>query len=153
MKDAEFIIKTIGSLNRYFQRSIQKKVEQSGVTLPQMRVIQEVVKHQGISIKDLSFTLNMSQSTVSGIVERLINKGFLLKKTNSQDKRFTEIWYTRRVATFLEKNSSEFVSEALSDALSHLQPADWEIIKRGMLLLLSAVEQADRSMGTMEDHQ
>ena len=143
MQDSEFLIKTIRSLDRYFEKSLQRRVEQSGVTIPQMRVIKEVVKHQGISIKDISQNLSMTQSTVSGIVERLINKGFLMKKTNTKDKRFSEIWYTESVAKFLEHNSTKFVSETLQGVFTHLQPNDLEIIKQGMHLLLSAVKKAE----------
>jgi MarR family transcriptional regulator, organic hydroperoxide resistance regulator len=143
LQDAEFIIKTIRSLDQYFEKSLQRKVEQSGVTIPQMRVIKEVVKQHGISIKDISLNLNMTQSTVSGIVERLINKGFLMKKTKAEDKRFAEIWYTDSVAKFLEYNSTDFVSEALNEVFTHLQPNDLKIIKQGIHLLLNAVQKAE----------
>lgn len=140
-QDAEFVIKTIRSLDQFFEKCIQNKVEQSGVTLPQMRVIKEVVTHQGMSIKQLSRNLNMTQSTVSGIVERLIHKGYLLKKTDPDDKRFAQIWYTKDVAEFLEKDSTEFVSEAVGKVFAYLEPNDWQTVIQGLRLLLSAVQK------------
>lgn len=139
--DTEFIIKAIHTLNHHFEKSIQKKVEQTGVTVPQLRVMKEVVKQQGISIKQLARNLNMTQSTVSGIVDRLISKGYLTKKTNAGDKRFAEIWYTPDVAKFLEKDSSEFVHEAVEDVFRQLQPDDMKVITVGMQLLLEAIEK------------
>lgn len=145
LQEAEFIIKTIHSLDQYFEKCIQKKVEQAGVTLPQMRVIREVVVHQGISIKQLSQSLDMTQSTVSGIVERLINKGYLMKKTNPRDKRFAEIWCTENVSIFLEKNITEFVGEAVGDVFSHLPSNDLETITYGIRLLLTAVNKENKT--------
>lgn len=136
---AEFVIKTIRSLDQFFEKRIQQKVEKTGVTVPQMRVIEDVVKHQGISIKQLSQNLNMTQSTVSGIVERLILKGYLTKKTNADDKRFAEIWHSKDVAAFLEKDSTKFVNEAVADVFAQLEPNNLETVIRGLQLLLSAV--------------
>jgi hypothetical protein len=70
----------------------------------------------------------------------LMNKGFLMKKTNAKDKRFAEIWYTDSVAKFLDHNSTEFVSEAFEDVFTHLQSNDLAIIKQGLQLLLSTVK-------------
>jgi DNA-binding MarR family transcriptional regulator len=39
--------------------------------VPQSAVIQAVVKHDGISLKDLSREVSLAHSTVSGIVDRL----------------------------------------------------------------------------------
>lgn len=139
LQEAEFIVKSIRLLDHYFEKSIQKKAEGSGVTIPQMRVIKEVVKHQGISIKQLSQNLNMTQSTVSGIVERLINKDLLIKKTNPQDKRFAEIWYTKQITEFLENSSSEFISDAVKDIFQSFKPNELETITKGLHLLLSAM--------------
>lgn len=148
LQKAEFIIKSVRYLDQYFEKSINEKAEKSGVTFPQLRVIKEVVKYQGISIKQISQNLNMAQSTVSGIVERLIKKGILLKKTNSHDKRFAEIWYTTDVSEFLENHSKEFVSEAIRDVFRNLQSSDVEIITQGLQLLTTAVEKASQKRGT-----
>jgi MarR family transcriptional regulator, organic hydroperoxide resistance regulator len=148
LKEAEFIRKSIRSLNRSFEQSIQKKVEQSGVTVPQMQVITEVVSHQGISIKELAQNLQMTQSTVSGVVERLINKGILVKKSNPQDKRFVEIYHTYIVSQFLENDRMEYANQFVVDALCCLQPNQREIVMEGLHLLLSAVEK--RSMTEMK---
>lgn len=141
-QNAEFVIKAVRSLDQFFEKCIQKKVEQSGITLPQMRVIKEVVTRQGICIKQLSQNLHMTQSTVSGIVERLIHKGYLTKRTNPDDKRFAEIRYTNDVTEFLERHSTEFVSEAVGEVFNHLQPSDLKLVIQGLQLLLSAVETA-----------
>lgn len=139
-QDIAFVIKSIRSLDQFFEKCIQQKVEQSGVTLPQMRVIQEVIHHPGLSIDELSKNLQVTQSTVSGIVQRLIHKGYLMKKTNVKDKRMAEIWCTNDVAEFIENNSTAFVNEAVGHIFSQFGPNDLEIVSKGLQLLLSEIK-------------
>jgi MarR family transcriptional regulator, organic hydroperoxide resistance regulator len=106
-----------------------------------MQVITEVVSHQGISIKELAQNLQMTQSTVSGIVERLMNKGILVKKSNFKDKRFVKIYHTDVVSRFLENTRMEYANQSVVDALRCLQPNQREIVMEGIRLLLSAVEE------------
>lgn len=143
-KDAEFIRKSIEYLNQYFEKSIQQKVEQTGITVPQMRVITEVVSHQGISIKQISLNLPMTQSTVSGIVERLINKGILIKRSNSQDKRAVQIYPTDNVTQFLEKDREIYVNQSVEDALSRFTPDQYAVVLEGIRLLVDAVNESQR---------
>ncbi len=125
-----------------FEKSLQKKVIHTGFTIPQMRVIEVVVSHPGASIKDISENLQMTQSTVSGIVERLISKNVLMKKSNSEDKRFVQIYATDTVTRFLETNRMEYVNESVVRALSLLQPNERAVVVEGIRLLVSAVDEA-----------
>lgn len=146
LQDAEFLRKSIRYLDRYFEKSIQKKVEQSGFTIPQMRVIKEVVAHEGISIKQISLNLPMTQSTVSGIVERLVNKGILMRKSNSRDKRAVQIFSTDAVAQFIEKDRMEYTNQSVMDALSILNPEERAVVMDGVRLLVDAVNAVNTGL-------
>lgn len=140
IQDAEFIRKSIQNLNRYFEKNIQKKVEQTGFTVPQMRVIEEVVGHAGIGIKEISENLPMTQSTVSGIVERLIQKGILMKKTNSRDKRAVQIFPTGAVYNFLANDRLEYVNQSVIDVFNRLSQDEQAVVVKSLRLLVDAVE-------------
>jgi MarR family transcriptional regulator, organic hydroperoxide resistance regulator len=145
LQEAEFIRTSIEVLNHTIEKSIHKKVQQTGFTLPQMKVIEAVVAQPGISIKDLSLTLRMTQSTVSGIVERLITKGILARQPSRQDKRFIEVYPTDNVTRFMESTRTEYVNEAVLTALSHLDADQRAVIVQGLRLLLSAVEETSKA--------
>ena len=108
-----------------------------------MRVIEEVVKHEGISIKEISLNLPMTQSTVSDIVERLIHKGILMKKTNSRDKRAVQIFPTEAVSEFLANDRLEYVNQSVLDVLKELSPDEQIIVTNALRLLVSVVEGFD----------
>lgn len=141
MEKAEFIRESIDFLQRYIMKSLQKYSEEHGVTIPQARVIGEVLSHKTISITKLSKNLKMTQSTVSDIVERLAAKGILLKTPNVKDKRFVEISLSDDFAEELNENISEIANQSFAEVLSLLNPNDQEIVEKGMQLLISAVKE------------
>lgn len=145
LEEAEYIRESIRYLNQYFEKGIQKKVEQYGFTIPQLRVIKEVVSHQGINIKQLTQNLQMTQSTVSDIVERLVKKGILVKKTNPLDKRASLIFPAYEVTRFLEKDRIDFVNESVINALNNLKPEERETVMEGIRLLVAAVGDLQNS--------
>ncbi|KLU58753.1 MarR family protein [Peptococcaceae bacterium CEB3] len=140
LQDAEFVRKTIEHLERHFAKSVQRKAEEQGITEPQMRVMTEVVARPGVSIKEISSCLAMTQSTVSGVVERLINKGILTKRSNSHDKRAVQIYPTEAVVHFLRQDRLEFVNEAVLAALGRLTPAEQALVIQGLHLLATAAD-------------
>jgi DNA-binding MarR family transcriptional regulator len=143
--DAEFIRTSIEALNRAFEKSLHKKVQQTGFTLPQMRVIEAVVAQPGTGITDLAHTLQMTQSTVSGIVERLIAKDILDKRPSPRDKRFVQVYPAENVTRFMETTRAVYVNEAVETALRQLQPDQRAMLVHGLRLLLSAVDASQKT--------
>ena len=49
------------------------------MTVPQVNALEELTRVDGLSLKALSARMGLSHSTVSGIVDRLGRRGFVLK--------------------------------------------------------------------------
>jgi MarR family transcriptional regulator, organic hydroperoxide resistance regulator len=60
----------------------------------------------GITLKELTRAVGLSQSTVSGIVERLERAGLVQRKTDENDRRFTRIEASAGVKTYLQHELS-----------------------------------------------
>jgi len=150
---AEYIRESVHFINRFMMKSMQQHAEEHGVTVPQIRVIKEVYIRKAISVKELSQNLRMTQSTVSDIVERLTDKGLLIKTPNPQDKRSVTITLTDRMLKIIKESSPEPLNKVIRDTLSLLEPEEQEIVEQGMKLLVSAVGkkiEAD-GMGNIEE--
>ena len=141
MEREDFIRESIDFLHRYLVKSIQKHAEEHGLTVPQLRVIAEVLVNTQITIKQLTQNLRMTQSTVSDIVERLSAKGILLKTPNPKDKRSVNICVSEKVLNVIKENSQEPVNRAVRDALILLTPAEQESVEQGMRLLITAIKE------------
>jgi DNA-binding MarR family transcriptional regulator len=142
LPEAEFVRKSVHALNHYFERRIQERVLEIGFTLPQMRVMQAVVDHGGIGIKRLAQDLQMTQSTVSDIVERLSDKGIVEKRVSARDRRAVEIWPVADVEAFMARDRSEFVNRPVADPMQGLAPPERETVLEGLRLLLARLAEA-----------
>jgi DNA-binding MarR family transcriptional regulator len=147
IEKADIIRESIDFLQRYIRKSLQKHSEERGVTIPQARIIGEVLAHKTISIKQLSQNLKMTQSTVSDIVERLTTKGLLLKTPNAKDKRSVEISVAVELKEEINENISEIANKALIGVLDLLDPNEQEMVEKGMQLLVSAVTEKMKAEG------
>ncbi|WP_160724730.1 MarR family winged helix-turn-helix transcriptional regulator [Bacillus sp. USDA818B3_A] len=138
---ADFIRESIDFLHRFLVKSIQKHAEEHGLTVPQLRVIAQVLVNKKITIKELTSNLKMTQSTVSDIVERLSARGILLKTPNPKDKRSVIISVSEEVLNKIKENTNEPVKRAVRDALSLLSTDEQETVEQGMSLLIKAVTE------------
>ncbi|MGB6606424.1 MAG: MarR family transcriptional regulator, partial [Atribacterota bacterium] len=72
-------ISQIISLNRNFNRSLRHEfhglMQDSGFTFPQLSVISILAKNGKQKVSDISEKMGLSDSTVSGILDRLEQKG------------------------------------------------------------------------------
>lgn len=147
---ADFIRESIHFLHRYLVKSIQKHAEEHGLTAPQLRVIREVFINKSITIKQLTQNLRMTQSTVSDIVERLTEKGILIKTPNPKDKRSVNISPSERILNVIKEGKPEPVNRAVREAISLLEPSEQEIVEQGMRLMVTAVKEKMENDGVEE---
>ena len=87
-------------------------------TYAQCHVIWETAQEKKISVNELAGRLNISKSAVSRTVEDLVNKGYLLRKPNSDDRRYVDIELTEKgKLTFkeIELNSARYFEAILEN--------------------------------------
>lgn len=100
-------ISQIISLNRNFNRTLRHEfhalMQDSGFTFPQLSVISILAKNGKQKVSDISEKMGLSDSTVSGILDRLEQKGIIERKRNKDDRRVVKI--------YLSKGSQEICQE------------------------------------------
>lgn len=100
-------ISQIISLNRNFNRTLRREfhglMQDSGFTFPQLSVISILAKNGKQKVSDISEKMGLSDSTVSGILDRLEQKGIIERKRNKDDRRVVKI--------YLSKGSQEIYQE------------------------------------------
>jgi len=92
------------------------EVERGKLTGPQRLVMSVIVRHDGVSLKQLSETVSLAHSTVSGIVDRLIRQGLLERKKDEADRRLTVLVASKPVKDFLTSQMSELMLNPLIEA-------------------------------------
>lgn len=100
--------------------NLQKRLEKENFTVAQWAVIKDIQMQQQNNASIECFTavaiadrLDMDKPTISGIINRLLEKGFVQKKLHPKDKRAQIIELTETTLTILPR--LEDLSEATID--------------------------------------
>jgi len=108
-----------------------------GVTMSQAKVLYLVQADPGLRMSELSARLGVSLSTVSGVVDRLVDQGLLLRQDDPADRRQVVLRITDAGATqlelFRELNVGQF-----RDMLARIDEADLAVVEQALDILATA---------------
>ena len=88
--------------------------------------------------KELMNFLSLNSSTVTGIISRLEKRGYLVKLSNSSDKRLKSIVLTASGKKLLDETPN-ILHDRLSKKLSLLTKSQKETIKTSLDIIISAM--------------
>ncbi len=107
-----------------------KRVEKNfGISIPQLLTLKFLNETDGYksTMKGIKEMLSLNASTVTGIVARLEQKGFVARLPDPKDKRSTPIILTSKGANLL-KNTKESLHEKISKNLDKISEQEYEKI-------------------------
>jgi DNA-binding MarR family transcriptional regulator len=107
--------KVIRAVNLYSYDLSRKQ----GLTTPQLVCLHAVAKMGNITLTELTQAVNLSASTVNGIVDRLEAKQYLIRQRSSRDQRRVHLILTE-AGRGIVSSSPELLQDQLSKSLSGL---------------------------------
>ncbi len=134
--------RNLSGIRRALRKPLEAEVARGELTVPQAAVMQAVVAHQGISLKDLSREVSLAHSTVSGIADRLEKRGMLERRPDPADGRVSRIYPTLVVTEFVRDRIPELTTGPLERALARVTPAERGAIEQALRRLRELLEQA-----------
>ena len=137
---AEEIDEHLRRVRRVLRQPLETEIARGGVTGPQRSVMQAVVHANGMSLKDLSRSVGLAHSTVSGIVDRLVKKGLLARQSDKKDRRLSLIVPSRQVRDYVRNKLPALTIHPLEEALRRTRPAERAAILEGLRMLRRAVD-------------
>ena len=114
----------------------------SGLTSPQLIIMQEIDKASGVNSGQVAKNVNLSAATVTNIIDRLESKNLVSRVRNTEDKRKVSLYLTDNGKAIL-LNAPQPLQEHFIKNLSNL--AQWEQSQ-----LLSSVERLADMMNANE---
>lgn len=103
---------------RESSRAAESKLGLSGARL----LVLQSLKNETLSINELAAKTQTHQSSVSVVVARLEEQGFIKRRISSEDARRSEIALTVKGAALLKKKSPQLAQERLFGAIGGLTP-------------------------------
>ena len=153
---AQYVERQLNVIQRGMRQRLQAEFARGNLTGPQRLVMSEVVRTQGLSLKQLSHAVSLAHSTVSGIADRLVKQGFIDRKEHPTDRRITLLVPSRPVREFLTTRMPELSLNPLLEALQKATPTERSTITRALntlarLLAQTATTPASTNNPSLED--
>jgi DNA-binding MarR family transcriptional regulator len=120
-KKVEEIVESFYSISHKISAEMYFNFEKGHITPSQWHVLHLAKKHKNISIKDLADLLEITSSAVTQIVDVLVNKGLLIRKSNPDDRRALELELSEKSKKQFEsiKRKSFKIMESFFDVLDN----------------------------------
>ncbi|NJD01755.1 MAG: MarR family transcriptional regulator [Ruminiclostridium sp.] len=121
-------------IDKTLRRSMRRCFEDIGITMPQSLVISALFKSSEMKLTDLSKKINLSNSTVSGIIDRLERQQLVVRTRSEEDRRVVYL----KVTPKLKELKNEFHSKAeksFEELLGTGSPEEIEKIFEGLKTL------------------
>jgi DNA-binding MarR family transcriptional regulator len=106
------------SIRQHLRKPLEAEFARGHLTGPQRSVMSVVVtSREPLRIREVTAAVGLAQSTVSGIVERLVQAGMLVRLDDPSDARASRLAASPAVGTFLEKRMPQLTLSPLLVAL------------------------------------
>jgi DNA-binding MarR family transcriptional regulator len=142
LAQAERVDRDLGAIRQALRKPVEAEIAQGALTVPQIAVMQEVVFHKGISLKDLSRRLSLAHSTVSGIVDRLEKRGMIERRADQSDGRISSIYPSAPVAKYVSEKLPALTRGPLQHALQRATAAERDLIESALRRLRELLDEA-----------
>lgn len=87
MKKYEELLISLRKVTRAIDIYSRKLNKDTGLTSPQLLVLQEIIACKNVMVKDIAQNINLSSATVTSILDRLESRGLVIRKRSITDKR------------------------------------------------------------------
>jgi len=147
MESLEILIK-IRKIVRSINLESKKIQKDYGISIPQLLCLDRLRKSPSFQSThgDLMQFLSLNSSTVTGIINRLENKGYVARLPREGDKRVTPVVITSRGVKLLD-NIPNVLHEKLANYLESLPESKMKMIQQSLDMIISSmqIEELDAS--------
>ena len=105
-----------------------------------------------VTISEAARHFNRSQSAVSELIARLIQRGLLARMADERDRRRHLVWLTDQGLDLLRTTHRVLSPELLEAALARLQPEERDQLIRILRKLLEDCTSTQPTKGTTNEH-
>src|SRR5579864_5849970 len=109
-------LRLLWAIEHGLQRASKRMEATLGVTGPQRLVLRVVGRFPGLSAGELAHIVLLHPSTITGIVQRLVSRGLLVRERDPDDSRRARLRLKPRAVAYT-RTSSGTVEQAVTQAL------------------------------------
>lgn len=130
IKYNDCIVFLVAKANQNAQKILKERLKKFGLTTVQGLILGELFEEDGVTASDIGNRLVLDNATVSGVLDRLLEKGWIKKETDTNDKRVQKIYLASKDDTKLITQLFQARKEANDLILSKLTMEEQMLLKR-----------------------
>ena len=141
--DAKLLDETMAAYERLVQLLTtvrSPELLEANVTMAQMKLLMLIAAAGELAMSEIGTQLGVSLSTVSGLVDRLVDSGYAVRRESPADRRQVLVSPTAAGSAFLDR-FQELGSSRLRELLGRLGTGDLVQIRTAIELLTAAAEK------------
>ena len=98
MKDRMSVGFLLEQINNVYEKDLNQRLRTLGITASQCAVLDYLItsRKEEVNQKDIEKALNLKNPTVTGLLKRLDEKGFILIVPNNKDRRCKNVYLTEK---------------------------------------------------------
>ena len=112
-----------------FQKKMIARLSEIGLTSGQPKILDFLNQHNGCMQKELAFGCQIEQATLTGILERMEEKGLIIRKTKEKNRRSSYVFFTDKGMEYAAKVNCIF-KEVEDEVLMGLSEEDKKDLTR-----------------------
>ena len=134
---SERVVYLFKVVHKIYRDQIYEKSRQYGFTGPQIGLIIGLHKNPYITLKEMSECLGLSKSTVSGMVDRLVGQGVVIREIPEDNRRIVRL----SLSPDFQKNNvlKELTNKYINDSLKEASEEDLDKIITGLEILYKLI--------------
>lgn len=141
MEDIRDLVAEFSRLHKLRTSLLYRELQREELTGPQLFILRELFQKEPRKLGDLAQSVQLSNSTVSGIVDRLERSGMVARRRDEQDRRV--VWIgTTELCQQLKKEKIETMNKAFYAGLENaFTPEQMETCKEVIGILVKHLEK------------
>jgi DNA-binding MarR family transcriptional regulator len=136
-------LRLLWAIEHGLQRMSKRMEAGLGVTGPQRLVLRIVGRFPGLSAGDLAGIVQLHPSTITGILQRLVGRGLLVRERDPEDKRRVRLRLKPRARTFTRASQSGTVERAVTRALGRARAQQVRAARAVLSAVAGALNEAN----------
>ena len=130
IKYKECIVFLLAKANQKAQRNLKKRLIKFNLTTVQGLILGELLEEDGMTASEIGSRLVLDNATVSGVLDRLLERGWITKESDINDKRVQKIFLSSRNEIELINQLFKARKTANEETLQNLSLEEQILLKR-----------------------
>jgi DNA-binding MarR family transcriptional regulator len=136
------ILVSLRRIIKSLQDYSQKVSSHFGITGPQLWVVKTIYENGGLSLGELSKRMYLNPSTITGVVDRLEKRRYVLRDRSEKDRRVVKVQLTPK-GNRLAKRAPKPIQGKMIYGLRKLKKDELFLIYRSVEKLVEIMEAED----------